>query len=430
MINSFETNKAKVCIVCRNTISNDQRTLTEAKVLAEAGLQVVVIGLQGKGQASEEEHDGFRIRRVSPTIGLTTAFRDHFYLPIYRRLPSSRKYKAQSVYKVVSRALKWLDQRLKRLTTYKRLSKAMLSEQANYLHAHFPISLIALTCMISALSRRRYVRDFNDILVLEDPKTVEGGYYNQKILWDKPPDDREEKRIQATICSIPSEVQSILDVGCGDGRITNRLANLYPLVMGIDVSKEALQYVQAETVHGSVEHLPFKDKSFDLVLATELLEHLPERIYQRSLREIKRVARRWILVGVPWKEQLSIAQARCPRCNNVFHVNYHFRSFDESKLQALFKPYFKLIKLEMTGGERRWFAPSLLWIKQHLGGIWMRTPTTVCPNCNVYLYPGGLPESNAISRLCDRLNEKIKPRKMLGKSHVIALYQRATNSCP
>lgn len=416
--------KIKVCIVTKNTLVNDQRTLKEATILAEAGLEVVVIGLLGKEQSPCEQYNGFCIRRVPASLGLAPAFRDYVYLPLYRRLPLRGQKIATIIYKVVSRWLHWVDRRLKSITIYARLSRAMFSEKANYYHAHSPILLMGVTLLVAILARARFIRDYNDILVLEKPKRIDNGYYEQEVIWNRPLKDTETERIEMTINSIPSGVSSILDVGCGDGRITNRLACSYPQVVGVDISEEALKHVQTKVVRASAEHLPFKNRSFDLVMATELIEHLPKPIYQKTLGEIRRIARRWIIVSVPWREQLAVAQARCIRCGTVFHVNYHHRSFNVSQLKKLFAPEFKLVEIKLIGRERAYYMPLLLWIKKYVGGIWTRTSTTVCPVCNTHLYPGDFPERNAVSAFCDKWNERIKHHKMLEKSHVIVLYQR------
>jgi len=94
---------------------------------------------------------------------------------------------------------------------------------------------------------------------------------------------------------IPKDVRSVLDVGCGDGRLTNRLtertAGLPLRVVGVDQSAEALQYVRTERRLANADALPFSDDEFDVVMATELIEHLPRRAYRRTLRELKRVSR-------------------------------------------------------------------------------------------------------------------------------------------
>jgi SAM-dependent methyltransferase len=398
----------KVLIVTKNTVVSDKRTLTEAKVLANAGLEVVVLGLLGKGLLPYELQAGLQIRRVSSVVRFGTSVQRSAMAPL-RRL------------------MQWLDRKAKPITVWVRLTKEAFREDAAYYHAHFPLSVIFLAQIVAKLKGRRFVADFNDILILEQSHYSSKGYYEQNTLWGAQLDEREQARIEGVLKLIPPEVGSILDVGCGDGRITNRLADRYPKVVGVDISEAALQHVKAPKVRASVESLPFKDRSFDLVLATELLEHLPKAIYHKAIVEMKRVAKEWILISVPWKEQLSIGQARCVRCGVIFHVNYHYRNFNSSSLKRLFSPEFKLVICRQVGGERAYYHPLLLWIKRRVGGIWARMPSTVCPRCRTLLYESGYPENNVISRFCNEKNGRIRKHRRPEKSHVIALYRRVVN---
>jgi len=387
----------KVLIATKTTVDNDKRTLTEAKILSDAGLRVVVVGLLRANQKPLEYRDGFCVKRTRTSLKLVAVFRN----PL----------------------LRWLSKPSKIVTIYMRLFKAISSEKADYYHAHFPALLMLLTFIAAKLKNSRFIADYNDILVLE--QGIKGGsYYEQEAVWGKELNEREQSRINSTLRLVPKGLSSLLDIGCGDGRLTNRLGDFYPRVVGVDISEEALRYVRTEKVKASVEALPFKDGSFDVVLSTELIEHLPDEVYRTAIAEIKRVARKWILVGVPWKEQLSIAQGRCIRCATKFHLNYHYRNFNSSQLQKIFAPEFALVTYQQTGSEKAYYVSPLLWIKRYIGGIWARTPTTICPKCNVYLYPGGFPERNAVNRFCNKLSEKIKCRRVLEKSHVVTLYQK------
>lgn len=87
----------------------------------------------------------------------------------------------------------------------------------------------------------------------------------------------------------------ILDAGCGDGFYLHMLSMLgkYDLT-GIDFDKNALasakknlQGKKLKLLHGSVMELPFKDKSFDRVILTEVAEHLPDDL--KGLKEVYRV---------------------------------------------------------------------------------------------------------------------------------------------
>lgn len=88
----------------------------------------------------------------------------------------------------------------------------------------------------------------------------------------------------------------ILDAGCGDGFYLHLLSSLGNYaITGIDFDKAALQSAKKNLkgiknisiLHGSVLELPFKSKSFDKVIMTEVAEHLPDDL--KGLQEIYRV---------------------------------------------------------------------------------------------------------------------------------------------
>ncbi len=146
----------------------------------------------------------------------------------------------------------------------------------------------------------------------------------------------EEKRINETLALIPQDCSSILDVGCGDGRITNRLVSKYGRVCGLDSSEAALKHVESEKVLSGLDPLPFPDKSFDLVLCCEVLEHLPFETYPVALKELERVSKKYIIVSVPNNQNLRRAGVICPQCGCVFDASRHVRYFNREKLERLF----------------------------------------------------------------------------------------------
>ena len=101
----------------------------------------------------------------------------------------------------------------------------------------------------------------------------------------------------------PAPDQTVLDVGCGAGYFMNLVRGKYleksiiPFMAGIEMSTFQLSYMARRMekdgvsdvvgIKANAEHLPFPDKSFDLVTCSEVLEHI--RNPQRALSEMRRV---------------------------------------------------------------------------------------------------------------------------------------------
>lgn len=99
---------------------------------------------------------------------------------------------------------------------------------------------------------------------------------------------------------------SILDVGCGEGVLTYEWAERLGdrRIVGIDLEDPKLQAEWEKRQRPNLEyrveeatHLSFADDEFDMASAIEVLEHVPEP--ERTVAEMARVAKRWLLVSVP-----------------------------------------------------------------------------------------------------------------------------------
>ena len=94
--------------------------------------------------------------------------------------------------------------------------------------------------------------------------------------------------------------QSLLDLGCGLGGYSKRLAERGFEVVAFDVAAEYVERARALGVdarHYDGERLPLEDDSVDTVFLLEVIEHLEDPA--RLLREARRVARRNVLVTTP-----------------------------------------------------------------------------------------------------------------------------------
>jgi ubiquinone/menaquinone biosynthesis C-methylase UbiE len=118
-----------------------------------------------------------------------------------------------------------------------------------------------------------------------------------------------ERRLMATFLerldeSLPKvEPARILEVGVGEGEVADRVSRRYPgaFVTGIDLPDPTLadhwSSRRFAASFADIGWLPFPDDSFDLVLAIEVLEHVPDPAL--ALRELRRVARRDVVLSVP-----------------------------------------------------------------------------------------------------------------------------------
>src|SRR5262249_9058658 len=88
---------------------------------------------------------------------------------------------------------------------------------------------------------------------------------------------------------------SILDLGCGNGVFTQRLATDGASVVGLDFSLYLLkQNPGLQLTCGDALALPFRDASFDLVFEANLLHHVADGA--GVIREMRRVSRKYIVL--------------------------------------------------------------------------------------------------------------------------------------
>ena len=94
----------------------------------------------------------------------------------------------------------------------------------------------------------------------------------------------------------------VLEVGCGEGVIADTLTRRFGEVVALDLPDAGLRadwrhYPGPRFLHASAHALPFADDQFDVVVAAEVLEHLPDP--QLGLAEMARVGRRHLVLSVP-----------------------------------------------------------------------------------------------------------------------------------
>src|SRR3989344_5358239 len=117
------------------------------------------------------------------------------------------------------------------------------------------------------------------------------------------------KRLELMLRYVNLEGMTILDAGCGAGTYVESFSLHSPNVFGIEYHADKVHDYHARTGRsnvtvGSVEQTGFPDKTFDIILSNEVLEHVADD--RRALSEVYRILNaRWVLVFVYTEQAIS-----------------------------------------------------------------------------------------------------------------------------
>jgi SAM-dependent methyltransferase len=153
------------------------------------------------------------------------------------------------------------------------------------------------------------------------------------------------------LCSTLPHSQ-ILEVGCGDGAVVERLAALGfgKRFTGIDISSSAISTARIKRIPDALfdqfdgQDIPFEAGSFDLAMLTYVLEHVE---YPRKLiYETYRVARN-VFLEVPLEDNLRLPQDFVS--STVGHINFYNRRSIRNLVQSC---GFKITRTKLTHSSR------------------------------------------------------------------------------
>jgi SAM-dependent methyltransferase len=149
---------------------------------------------------------------------------------------------------------------------------------------------------------------------------------------------RERARLDDLLRITPSG-SLLLDAGTRDGHIARALAPRFEHVVALDLYFPDEVRAPISPVQGSILELPFPDAAFDVVLCTEVLEHLAADRLECARRELRRVAGRALVIGVPYRQDTRVGRATCRSCGRHNPGWGHVNTFDEGRLESLFAPW-------------------------------------------------------------------------------------------
>lgn len=188
----------------------------------------------------------------------------------------------------------------------------------------------------------------------------------------------EDRRLKETVESIPSEVSTVLEIGFSDLRMTRLLSERFDLV-SVDLPGREFHAGKFRLAFADIARLPFKTRSFHAVICTEVLEHLPLDVLQRGIEEINRVADKYIVISVPYKQRVWNEHFKCIKCGHEANTMAHLHHFDEDSVLRRF-PAWRAKRVHFLG-ETNGYAPDVLYrIAGRMGNAWHPYDWN-CPGC-------------------------------------------------
>lgn len=141
--------------------------------------------------------------------------------------------------------------------------------------------------------------------------------------------------------------KSILDIGCGGGRWSERLADKGAMVTGIDLGKEVIDRNneilgdKCKFMGMSADNLSFPDETFDMAVTVTVLQHMPYAVQENAVKEIARVVK-------PRGKVLIIERVGCKA------LPYTFPNSEEEWIRKFEKNGFSLL-----AKEKNFFSPLI-----------------------------------------------------------------------
>lgn len=125
---------------------------------------------------------------------------------------------------------------------------------------------------------------------------------------------RETERHLRTHLRALGPIESVLDVGCGRGRLASVLAKVLPKAKyhGIDVGPEQLKATQQVRPDGTLYLSPLQEfdtrHQYDLVIASEVLMHIPPAEIEQAVEQLFKLSRKWI-ISIDWTQKMPWVEA-------------------------------------------------------------------------------------------------------------------------
>lgn len=224
----------------------------------------------------------------------------------------------------------------------------------------------------------------------------------------------EQQRTADLFRMMPEKGRRALDIGARDGHFSILMAERFDEVTALDLTLPEISHPKVHCEQGNAAQLPYADGAFDFVFCAEVLEHIPEPVLQDVCREIERVSDQWILIGVPYKQDLRVGRSTCYSCGKQNPPWGHVNSFDEDRLASLF-PRCTVESVSFVGSNRarsNWLSAELMDLAGNPYGTYGQEES--CIHCgNRLLPPPRRTTGQRVATRCatwlSRISEQLSP---------------------
>lgn len=179
----------------------------------------------------------------------------------------------------------------------------------------------------------------------------------------------EQRRIADIFALLPPGLNSLLEIGSRNPYMTQLFAEHVEQMIALDLEKPAIEHPKITCMAGNLVKLPLPDKSVDVIVCTEVLEHIPPHQLAQACHELQRVSRNYLLIGVPYRQDLRLGRTRCQHCGRTNPPWGHVNVFNEHRLHRLLHPW-ACVRSTKVGKQYARTNRLSTWLMEQAGNPW------------------------------------------------------------
>jgi ubiquinone/menaquinone biosynthesis C-methylase UbiE len=215
---------------------------------------------------------------------------------------------------------------------------------------------------------------YQDLWQDEIDSVIGEDYHHYEIKHREKP---KMKLLEIYLDRIP-EKESILEIGCGSGRILSQFKNQFGVAQGygIDISEKAVSFArdhhkdcEFSVLNIDQNDLSYKDSEIDIVLLCDIVEHVTD--VNHLLREAVRVGKH-VVIKVPLEKTLmEYIMTLCGRDTSINrrHVLGHIHSFSQGFFIRYFRDLAKEMPIQVEMNNASYFTHTAYWILNTLAKL-------------------------------------------------------------